>query len=100
MRVCILSEIPEGDLHRLFSNSSTHWFHQTVSWLEYTLKMRDCGSKDLSFGIYVDNELVAFLPLIKEPMFQNRNMFEFSMAGIPSVTPTFSNLISLSLHKN
>ena len=32
-------------------------------------------------------------------MLQNNSNFEFSMAGIPSVTPTYSNLISPNLQK-
>lgn len=99
MRFCARSEIPKNDLIHLFSNSYSHWFHQTDSWIDYTLKMRNYGSKDLSFGVYVDNKLVAFAPLIKEYMLQNSCSFEFSMAGIPSVTPTYSNLISPNLQK-
>ena len=77
MKISPIAVINQNDMNKLFNNSDSHWFHHTEHWRAYTLNMRDSGSKDFSFGVYQDNDLVAFSPLTKQFIF---NM----MAGLRS----------------
>jgi hypothetical protein len=94
MEIRSIIHINQDDIDKLFENSDSYWFHHTEQWRTYSLNMRDCGSKDLSFGVFQDNELVAFSPLVKEFIFNSRDKDEFSMAGLPSVFPMFSGNLS------
>jgi hypothetical protein len=56
--------------------------------------MRKSGSIDLSFGVFQNNKLVAFSPLVKEYIYDSQEKNEFSMAGFPSVYPVFLDTLS------
>lgn len=94
MEIRSIININKKDIDKLFDNSDSYWFHHTQHWRAYSLNMRDSGSKDLSFGVFQDNELVAFSTLVKEFIFNSRDRDEFSMAGLPSVFPMFSRDLS------
>ena len=89
-----IENINEDDIKSLIYQSNSSWFHHTEQWRMYTLNMRDDGSSDLSFGVVQNNKLVAFAPLVKEYIFNSKGKDEFSMAGLPSVYPMFSNTLS------
>lgn len=85
--------IKEEDLHLLYKESSP-WFQHTLEWIEYTLAMRESGSYDLSFAVAENKKIVAFIPLVKEYIYDSQNKNEFFMAGFPTVYPLFSNNLS------
>ena len=87
-------DISYKELTDVYNNSSTNWLQHTAQWTEYTLNMRENGSDDLSFGVYENNKLVAFVPLVKEYIYESQEKNEFSMAGFPSIYPAFSNTLS------
>lgn len=70
------------------------WFQHTKTWRDYTLAMRAFGSEDLSFYILENKKIVAFIPLVKEYIYEEEDKNEFFMAGFPSVYPVFSNTLS------
>jgi len=90
----IKQNISNEDLEQLLLNSSYGWFQHTKNWIDYTMAMREDGSSNLSFGVYENNKLVAFIPLVKEYIYEYQKLNEFSMAGFPSVYPLFSNILS------
>ena len=94
MEIRSTTNINQNELDALFDKSDSYWFHHTQKFINYTLNMRDYGSKDLSFGVFQDNKLVAFSPLIKEFIFNIKDKDEFSMAGMPSIFPMFSSDLS------
>lgn len=96
MEIRSILSIKDNDIQDLLRCSEYHWFHHTQSWLDYSLNMRESGSKDLSFGIIQDTKLVAFCPLVKEYIFNRKSENEFSMAGLPTVYPVFINGLSKS----
>jgi hypothetical protein len=89
-----MKNIRQDELNDLIRHSSTSWFQHTDQWRKYTLNMRKSGSIDLSFGVFQNNKLVAFSPLIKEYIYDSQEKNEFSMAGFPSVYPVFLDTLS------
>ncbi|WP_375724545.1 GNAT family N-acetyltransferase [Arcobacter sp. KX21116] len=86
--------IDKNKLEYFFNQSLDIWFQHSTNWIEYTLNMRKEGSKNLSFAIIENNEIVAFAPLIKEYIFFEKEKNEFNMAGIPTLYPAFSSNLS------
>lgn len=95
LRTCPIADISRDDIDKLYETSEYHWFHHTEEWKSYTLNMREFGSKDLSFGIYQGEDLIAYSPLIKEIILSQRDKNEISMAGLPNVFPVLSDQLPL-----
>lgn len=94
MEIRSVVNIDSSDITKLFESSRSYWFHHSPGWIEYTLNMREAGSRDLSFGVYQDNKLVAVAPLVKEYILGSSDRDEFSMAGLPSNFPVLSETLT------
>ena len=89
LEIQYMKDIRQVELNDLIRSSPNSWFQHTDQWRKYTLNMRKSGSVDLSFGVFQNNKLVAFSPLVKEYIYDTQEKDEFSMAGFPSVYPVF-----------
>ena len=87
-------EIEAEELELFIFNNTNSWFQHLNTWRDYTIAMREDGSKDLSFVVFENKIIVAFVPLIKEYIYENPSQNEINMAGFPSVYPFFSDNLS------
>ena len=94
LEVQYITDINQEELNSLIEHSPTSWFQHTDQWRKYTLNMRKSGSSNLSFGVFQNNKLVAFSPLIKEYIYDSQDKNELSMAGFPSVYPVILGTLS------
>ena len=89
-------DIEIKDLELFISTEEDLWFQHLQTWRDYTIAMREYGSKDLSFVVLENKLIVAFSPLIREYIYETPSINEFNMAGFPSVYPIFSSRLSKS----
>lgn len=83
--------------NRFCLESDSAWFRHTTWFLEYVQNCRfDKKSKNLSFGIYCDNNLSAIAPLIMQTIYAEPELFEFAIGDTNTPFPAFDN----SLHPN
>jgi hypothetical protein len=89
------NEITATELENLFLVSDYAYFVHTKKWIDLILNLRDDNSSiDLSFGVYENSKLVAFIPLVKGFIHNNVKLNELSMHASPLPFPAFTNKLS------
>lgn len=74
-------------------NSKSAWFRHSSHAIRFCLSLND-SSENLSFGILEGGKLLAVIPLIKQPISGEDNIFEFAMGGDPMPFPATLNDLS------
>lgn len=73
-------------------NSDTAWFRHTSAWQKYSMCCRfDSDSKNYSFFVKQNREIVATVPLITEYNYENRSEQRFAFYGDYTPLPAFKN---------
>ena len=76
-------------------HSDDAWFRHTSFAMRFCLGLNS-SNENLSFGVFEGSKLVAIAPLIKQPIAEGNNSFEFAMGGDPVPFPAFQNGLSNS----
>ncbi|MDE2001762.1 MAG: hypothetical protein KGI60_04340, partial [Patescibacteria group bacterium] len=73
--------------------SDSAWFRHTESWLAFCSAL-DPLNENLSFGVFDGDEMLAAVPLMRQPISESGGLFEFLTAGTPVVFPATKNGLS------
>ena len=77
--------------------SDDAWFWHTTVWLEYNLNYKIYSKPESkSFFVVLDSKIIAVCPLILENYDRGK---EFSLGGIPGMTPAFLNSLNKNIKK-
>ncbi len=76
-------------------NSSSAWFRHSSDAMRFCLSLNN-ASENLSFGIIEAGKLAAAVPLIKQPISGEGDIFEFAMGGDPVPFPALRSDLSES----
>lgn len=88
------SEIPKDNVDKFVMNSNDFNFLYTTTWINLITNLREQTVENLSFAVYLDSELVAYVPLLESYMSSYTMKNEFSMFAFPLPYPMFSKKIS------
>lgn len=71
-------------------NSDSAWLRHTTHFQDFILHCRaDNGGKNLSFGVYDHDELIAVVPLIAQAVYEKPEVAEFAFADSNTPSPAF-----------
>lgn len=98
MEILSLTKKHHAEWNRFCLKSNDAWFWHTTDWLEYILNLKPkLKSKNLSFFVCKQNQIVAIVPLTMEV--SKENFYEFSFAGEKNPGPALSNSLKSKQRK-
>ena len=87
-----LSNSNKDEWNNFCLNSNDAWFRHTTYWMDYILSCRfDSDSKNHSFLVRQNREIVAIVPLISQYNMINREIQEFRNYDTPTPCYAFKN---------
>jgi len=94
MDLCELTKELYSSWDEFCMKSDDAWFWHTTDWLDYSLALRpEHESKQMSFAVKNNNEIIAICPLIMNNL-SGKNVFTYDNE-VPGETPALKNTLPL-----
>ena len=79
-----LTKENENEWNEFCLKTDSAWFRHTTYWMKYIMDCRDdTNSKNLSFLVRQNKQIIAIVPLISQYMYGKKNYDEFANYDIP-----------------
>lgn len=95
MQIVSVTNIDEKELDCFINESESSYFVHSRTWIDLIKQFRK-EVKELSFCVYENSKIVAFVPLLKGEIIGSPRRYEFSMFALPLPYPVFSNNLPIS----
>lgn len=90
MTFSAFDKIGRSEWDEFCENSDSAWLRHTSHWIEFCLALNE-SNENLSFGVFEDGEMLAVVPLVKQPISGADGFYEFLTAGTPVAYPALKN---------
>ncbi len=101
LEIINLKEEKYEEWNRFCLESNSAWFRHTTWFLEYAQNCRfDGKSKNLSFIVQQNDNIMAIVPLIMQTVYDEPDIFEFAVVDTNIPFPAFANNLQHDNKKN